>query len=338
MPGETRPGRRARSTSRWTRRRVPVVVLVAATTLAAACSGERLPEVNVSGSSTVEPISTRVAELFDDTGVRVAVTVDGPGTGDGFAAFCNGESHVTGASRPVKDVEMERCRAAGVELVELKVARDGIVLLTHRENDVECLSLADLYALLGPESSGVGNWSAAEPLARALGSSTELPDERLNITAPGQESGTYDTFVELAIAPIADERDQPHETRPDYVAQSNDNAILQGLGGSRGSFGWVGYAFAAGAEDLRRIDVAAEADGTCVPAAPDTITDGSYPLARDLYIYVSRDQLTDAVVDYVDLYLSDEGTRAVRDVGYEPLDAEDLAESRERWASVLAER
>ena len=318
--------------------RILLVVAVAASTVAA-CSAEDRAEVNVSGSSTVEPISTRVAELFDDTGSRVAVTVDGPGTGDGFAAFCAGESHVTGASRPIRDAELERCAEAGIDPIELRVARDGVVLLTHADTDVECLSLVDLYALMGPESSGKRNWSDATQLARELGSSTDLPDVRLSVTAPGQESGTYDTFVELAVAPTADERDQPHETRPDYVAQANDNAILQGLGGSPGSFGWVGLAFADAADaGLDVVAVSATPDGECVEAGPETIASGQYPLSRDLYIYVDPGSLTDAVVDYVDLYLADVGVGAVADVGFVPLAPDDQEETRRVWAEALARR
>ncbi len=68
-------------------------------------------EVNVTGSSTVEPISTAVAELFQEQNGDVTVNVDGPGTGDGFEIFCNGEADINDASRPSRDRRrLRRCR------------------------------------------------------------------------------------------------------------------------------------------------------------------------------------------------------------------------------------
>src|SRR5829696_1589515 len=146
-------------------------------------------EVNVTGSSTVEPISTAVAELFQEENGDVTVNVDGPGTGDGFQQFCNGEADITDASRAIEQEETDACQQNGVEYIELKVGFDGISVLTNPANeDVSCLTFADLYALIGPESEGVDNWSGAQALATELGSSTELPDASLDITGPGEES------------------------------------------------------------------------------------------------------------------------------------------------------
>ena len=106
----------------------------------------------VSGSSTVEPISIAVGDAFADLNPGVAVSVTGPGTGDGFAQFCAGETDISDASRPITAEEVETCAAAGIEFIELKVAIDGLSVVTSAENtDVECLSFVDLYALLGPD-------------------------------------------------------------------------------------------------------------------------------------------------------------------------------------------
>ena len=76
------------------------------------------------------------------------------------------------------------------------------------DNDaVECLNFADLYALIGPEE-GVGTWAEGSAIAGELGPSTELPDAELVLTGPGTESGTYDSFVELALEGYAEERGQ----------------------------------------------------------------------------------------------------------------------------------
>jgi phosphate transport system substrate-binding protein len=310
-------------------------------------SGEDCPtdvegEVNVSGSSTVEPISAAVGEkLLDCSGI--ATTVNGPGTGDGFKAFCAGDLDVADASRPIKAEEAETCATAGIEFIELKVAFDGISVLTNPANEaVECVSFADLYALIGPESSGVDNWSAGQALATELGSTTELPDVDLTITAPGAESGTYDSFLELAFTDIAEARveageiteDQVGTARNDYASQSDDTAIISAMEAEDTPLGWVGFAFAEEAGDqVKELSVSAEAGGECVEPSAETIADGSYPLSRGLYIYVdaAKAESNPALAGYVDYYLSDEGIASVSEVGYVDLPADQLDATRATW-------
>jgi phosphate transport system substrate-binding protein len=299
-------------------------------------------EVLVSGSSTVEPISVAVAEMLEDSGSEIAVDVDGPGTGDGFELFCAGETDISDASRPIDEEEIAACEDAGIEFIELKVAIDGISVLTSPANDaVSCLSFADIYALMGPESTDVDTWAAAAPLAEELGSTTELPDAALDISAPGAESGTYDSFIEIVLEPVAEIRleegdiDEEQAESPvrQFPGQSDDNLIIQGIEGSDSSFGWVGFAFAEGAGDgVKELEIAEEPDGECVAPTAETIADGSYPVSRSLYIYVNAAaaEENEAIVEYVDFYLGD-GISAVSDVGYVALPDDQLAETVAIW-------
>ena len=289
-------------------------------------------DVSISGSSTVEPISIRVAELFAEVEPDVNVDVDGPGTGDGFELFCQGTTDISDASRAITSEEIEACEANGIEYVELRVAIDGIAVLTNPANDaVSCLNFEDLYALVGPESQGFTNWTDAQPLAEELGSETEFPDAQLNITAPGEESGTYDSFIEIALEEIADERGQEAQTRPDYSSQADDNQIIAGITGSDSSFGWVGYAFAVENEGAVKPIEIDGGDG-CVVPTDESIADGSYPLARPLFIYVNTAKAEEnpAIGAYVDYYLG-EGIEAATEVGYVALPDDQLQESVDAW-------
>jgi phosphate transport system substrate-binding protein len=298
--------------------------------------------INVSGSSTVEPISTAVAEAFAAANPGFKFTVKGPGTGDGFKLFCKGETDISDASRKIKDTEAEACKTAGIEYVELKIAYDGMSVLTSVNNKaVSCLSFADLYALVGPESEKFAKWSDAAALAKELGSNTTFPDAPLSITGPGEESGTYDSFVELALDAIAGKRNKidaatKHTTtRADYTANANDNAIIDGISGSDTSLGWVGFAFAEeNKEKVQEIKISKEPNGTCVAPDAATIADGSYPLSRSLYIYVNKAKAkaNAAVVAYVDYYLA-EGTisNVLKTVPYVNLPVDALAASRTAW-------
>jgi phosphate transport system substrate-binding protein len=292
--------------------------------------------IAISGSSTVAPISSIVADEFNASGSPAEITVDDPGTGDGFALFCEGETQIQDASRPIKDEEAAACEAAGIEFVELEVAFDGITVMTSADNDaIECLNFADLYALVGPESTGFESWSDAQAIATELGSTTELPDAPLDITAPGTESGTYDAFIELALEGAAEERGQEPGTRSDYSSQADDNAIISGIEGSDTSFGWVGFAFAEGAGDAVR-EIAIDGGDGCVEPSIDTIADGTYPISRSLYIYVNvaEAESNPALAEYVDFYVTQESmTSLVEEAGYVPLPDDRAEATRARWES-----
>jgi phosphate transport system substrate-binding protein len=303
-------------------------------------------EIFISGSSTVEPISALVAELFAEENPDVEITVEGPGTGDGFELFCNGETEISDASRPIEPEEEQACQKNGITYTELEVALDGISVLTNPANsDVSCLNNADLYALTGPESEGFENWSDANQLGQELGGvGVPYPDAPLDITAPGEESGTYDAYIELAgFEDIGVERglseDKAATTRPDYQASSNDNVIIDGIAGSETSLGWVGYSFYEQNQDVVK---AIEIDGGdgCIAPNFGTIADGSYPLSRSLYIYVNNGKAaeSEALRAYVDMYLSDIGIRtAVERVSYVTLPDDRVETTRTTWEEASAE-
>ncbi|MBA3687374.1 MAG: substrate-binding domain-containing protein [Chloroflexi bacterium] len=335
--------------------RPTVAGILAGAVILAACSNTGSPDessgpsvapvsgtLTISGSSTVEPISSIVAEDFQALNPDVEYSVKGPGTGDGFAKFCNGETDISDASRPIKDEEATACADKGIHYVELKIGIDGLSVITSPANDaVTCLSFLDLYALLGPESQGFANWSDADALAGELGSlegfgdsHAPYPDVALEVTAPGEESGTYDSFVEFAISKIAGEREQEAVTRPDYIPSPDDNIIIEGIAGSDSSLGWVGFAFADESSDSVK---SLEVDGGkgCVAPTPETIASNDYPMSRPLFIYVNIDKeaTNPAITAFVDYYLSDAGIAAVTEADYIALTAEELAATRSTWDS-----
>ncbi len=331
---------------RSTRVAVTAVASAAALLVVAAApagaSGDLSGEVNVSGSSTVEPITALVAELFAEENPDVAVRVDGPGTSDGFELFCAGETDINDASRPIDEEEIATCQQDGVEYVELYVGIDGLSVITSKDNDdVTCLSFADLYALVGPESEGVTNWADASALAQELGGKGDFPDADLDITAPGEESGTYGSFIEIALADPAEARvetgaiteEQAEATRPDYQSSGNDNTIIEGVAGADASLGWVGFAFARENSDRVKSLKIEDEDGKCIAPKPRTIRNGTYPLSRPLFIYVNTASAAEnpALAGFVDFYLSDDGIAAVEEANYVEIPDADLEETRTAW-------
>jgi phosphate transport system substrate-binding protein len=334
-----------------------LAALLALSLVAAACGGDDdsggtdggdgaqglTGTISISGSSTVEPISALVAELFNEDNPDVQIRVDGPGTGDGFELFCAGDTDISDASRPIDDEEIAACEDAGVDYVELEVALDGVTLMTNPANAVECLTTGDIYALFGPESEGFTSWADANALATEVGGQGGFADAPLEITAPGEESGTYDAFIELSGIPdvavdngVAE--DDAEALRKDYQASPNDNVIIQAIEGSDSALGFVGFAFAETAGEGVK-EIAVDAGGGCVEPSAETIADGSYPLSRSLFIYVNTARLaeSEALAAYVDLYVSDTGLgEAVSSVGYIPLPADRQDATRAAWQEAVA--
>lgn len=342
---------------RTSRKRLAVMAgILSLSLLAAACGGDETNAGNggggaaagltgtitASGSSTVQPITDLVAELYAEQNPDVQVSVDGPGTSDGFVLFCDGEIDVQDASRAIEPEEIKACEKNGIDYVELEVALDGLTVMTNAENSaVECLNNGDLYALFGPESEGFETWSDANALAAKVGGNGGFPDAPLEITAPGEESGTYDAFIDLAgIEDTALEQglseDDAAALRKDYQASPNDNVILQAMEGTPSALGFVGFAFAEeGGDTIREIQI--DGGDGCVGPTTETVADGSYPLSRSLYIYVDQAKLQSnpALRAFVDLYVSDEGLNtAVQESGYIPIPAERQDETRATWGSA----
>ena len=152
------------------------------------------------------------------------------------------------------------------------------------------------------------------------------------MTAPGEESGTFDSFIELALAGPIEARGSDETTRPDYQASADDNVIIENIGGSASSLGWVGFAFADENSDSV---TSLEIDGGegCVAPTPDTIAAGDYPISRPLFIYVNTGRAADnpALAAFVDYDLSDTGIAAVEEADYIALEPDALAATRSAW-------
>lgn len=310
--------------------------------------------VEVSGSSTVELISKFMAEDFNFENPNWTYSVNGPGTTAGFEQFCNGETDISDASRQIKDSESEKCAANGIDPLELLIGIDGLAVIVSTQNSViECLDFRDLYAIFGVESDEIRSWEDVAAFASELGSDTETwPSGDLSITAPGDESGTYDSFVEIVLEDVQDARAEAGSEaaagagftrRPGdiYVASPNDNVIIDGVGGNANAIGFVGYAYAISNPDRVRMIAVDGGDG-CVAPDEATVASGSYPIARPLFIYVELGRIAPdserhnpGVAPFVDFYL-DAGQELVSEAGYVRLGDEALAETQAAWEAAKA--
>ena len=221
------------------------------------------------------------------------------------------------------------------------------MITSAQDTEIECLSFVDLYALLGPDAVGINNWSDASANADEYAATvtdlgavhTPYPDAELTVTAPGEESGTFDSFVELVIAEVGDVLGvEDANVRVDYTASPNDNVIIEGVAANPTSLGWVGFAYVEENLDVVK-PLQVDGGGGCVEPTPETIASGEYPIARDLFIYVNAAKAAEnpALAAFVDYYVN-EGITSLLGTGdgqvpYVPLSAEDVAATQAAWAA-----
>ena len=263
-------------------------------------------EIAIDGSSTVFPITEAVAEEFGIlTKGNVRVTVGISGTGGGFKKFCNSETAISDASRPVKAKEVALCGDAGIGFIEIPVAIDGLTVMVNPDNDfAQCMTIDELNTVWGPDAEGViTNWSQVRD---------GWPDQRLDLYSPGVASGTFDYFTETV-------NGESQSSRGDMTASEDDNVLVQGIAGDKGSLGYFGYAYYA--ENTGKLKaVAIDGGSGCITPTGETINNGTYaPLSRPLFIYVREDAANiPHVRAFVEYYLSAEGRMLVSETGYIP--------------------
>lgn len=267
--------------------------------------------IKIDGSSTVYPITEAVAEEFQKT-QKVKVTVGESGTGGGFKKFCRGETDISDASRPITQKEMDACKEAGIQYIELPIAYDALTVVVNSKNDwVKSLTVDELKKIWQPGSS-VKNWKQVN---------STYPDKAMALFGPGTASGTFDYFTEAV-------NGKSKASRTDYTPSEDDNVLVQGVSGNVGGLAYFGMAYYEENKDkLRAVPVATKAGAAAVLPSAATVMDGTYqPLSRPIFIYVNATSAAfkPEVKAFVNYYLEN-APALVKEVKYVPLPADDYA-------------
>ncbi len=283
-------------------------------------------EINIDGSSTVYPITEAVAEEFQKANKGVKVTVAFAGTGGGFKRFCNNETDMNDASRPIKTKdtpeaksEATLCKEAGVEYIELGIATDALSVVVSKDNTwATCLTTAQLK-LIWDQGSTVSTWNQVDPA---------FPAEPINLFGPGADSGTFDYFTEVI-------NGKAKQSRSDYTPSEDDNALVTGVAGDKDSLGYFGFAYLE--ENLDKIKaVAIDSGAGCVEPSAATVDNGTYkPLARPLFIYPSKAALDRPEFAAFVRYFLDNVNTYVDETGYIEAQPDVLAKAKTDFEAAL---
>ena len=290
-------------------------------------------QIRIVGSSTVYPFTTAVAEQFGkSTGMKTPV-VESTGTGGGMKLFCSGVGEdtpdFTNASRRIKKSEFEDCAKNGVtEIVEIKVGFDGLSIAQSKDAPDLALTKQQVFLALAKEVPDKDGKLVANPYKNWSDIDPALPNVKIEVLGPPPTSGTRDSFAELVMEAgaltfpsLADLKKSDAKAfeavwktiRDDgaYVeAGENDNLIVQKLQANPNALGIFGFSFLE--ENASTIkDVAV--DG--VKASYESIADGSYKVARPLYVYAKKQHIgvIPGMKEFIAEYVSD---KALGEDGY----------------------
>jgi phosphate transport system substrate-binding protein len=280
--------------------------------------------IDIAGSSTVFPVATAMAERFESEHSGVDINIQSTGSGGGFANhFCPGRTDFNNASRPIRSEEEETCSENGVTPVELTVATDALTVVVNNEADwVDCMTTDELAQL----------WSAEDPPTTWSDVNADWPDQELELYGPTDASGTYDYFIES----ILGEEGPGH--RQDYSATEQDRTIIQGVEGSEGAIGYLGFAYYSQNTDRVKAVGIDDGDG-CVEPSLETARTGEYtPLSRPLFTYPNQESLSeDHVAEFARFWLENSTSEEIiaDEVGYVPLSDDAQSEAMERLETAI---
>ena len=278
--------------------------------------------IKIDGSSTVYPITEAVAEEFQKA-TKTKVTVGISGTGGGFKKFCRGETDISEASRPILKKEMDACKEAGVQYIELAVAYDALTVVINPKNDwIKSMTVAELNKMWAPAAQGkIKTWNQVN---------AAWPNKPLKLFGPGADSGTFDYFTEAIVG-------KSKSSRGDFTASEDDNVLVQGVASDVGGLGYFGYAYFEENQDkLKAVPIIAKAGAPAISPSPEAVMNGTYqPLSRPLFIYVNATAAAfkPDVKAFVDYYLVNAPT-LVKEVKYIPLPANEYAAVTAHWKSL----
>jgi phosphate transport system substrate-binding protein len=272
----------------------------------------------ISGSSTVEPISSLVAEFFAEQNPGVEITVEGPGTGDGFELFCAGETDISDASRQIEADEQQACESKGIKYEEVQVANDGLSVVVNNQNTwANCLTTAQLKKIWD-KGSTVNNWNQVDP---------SFPNEPLKLFGAGTDSGTFDYFTNAI-------NGEEGRSRSDYSATEDDNVTVTGVSGAKGGLGYFGLSYLE--ENQGKIKgVQVDGGSGCVAPSTETVQDGSYtPLSRPLFIYPSDAALERPEVKAFTEFYVNNYQKIAEEALFVPLTEAQAAEAKQKIAQL----
>lgn len=248
--------------------------------------------ITIKGSDTLVRLGQRWAEEYMKLNPGVVIQVSGGGSGTGIAALLNGTTDICEASRDMKSKEYMLAEKKSITPHRVSVALDGIAVFLHEKNPVNFLSIAQLKGIY---TGSITNWKEVGGF-----------DHQIILYGRENNSGTYSFFKEL----VLNKEDYAVTTQTLPGTAAVVNAVSKDMYG----IGYGGIAWAKGVKFAKVQD----GDKTPVEPSVETVSNGSYPISRDLYWFFNG-QPTGELKKLINWCLSEKGQEVAESIDYVPL-------------------
>jgi len=253
------------------------------------------------GSTTVLPIAEAWRKAFNEAHPTAERAVTGGVSGAGIEALTSGTCDIANASRPIKDKEKSSSETAGIDPVEHVVAHDGIAVIVHPDNPLSSIDFQKLSDMFVGDITSSGDVGAS-----GLGN--------IQLIGRDSSSGTYEAFKEIVVTLEGEDKDR--DFAASALREASNEAVLKAVSQTTTGIGYVGLGYVD--DSVKVIAVAPMGGGDAVAPAVETVKDGSYPIARKLFMYTNGEP-QGAVAEYFDWGLGPEGQAIVADLGFVPV-------------------
>lgn len=277
-----------------------VAVALAASLITACGGGERRQVIQNKGSDTLVNVAQAWAETYQTIDPSVVVAVSGGGSGTGIAAVINGTVDIANSSREIEEDELELARKNGQDPVQHIVGYDALAIFLHADNPIGEISIEQLRQIYG-DGGTVTRWTD-------LG--VEVPgcrEQEIVVVSRQNNSGTYEYFRDAVLG----DGDFRLGTRDMHGSKDVVDLVEK----TPCAIGYSGLAYAT--DHVRLPCVSQQPGSACVAPSVDTAVDGSYPIARPLFMYTNGEP-TGHIGAYMNWIKSDEAQCIILEMGYAP--------------------
>jgi phosphate transport system substrate-binding protein len=254
------------------------------------------------GSDTLVNLALAWAEAYMTAHPRAHISVTGGGSGTGIAALINGTISLANASRPMSEEEIKEARANGLDPVQHVVALDAIAVVVNPSNPVDRLTLPQISGIY---TGRIRRWS--EVGGR---------DRPIVLLSRESNSGTYVYFIERVIR--LGRKDSTALPSPETLLMPSSEGISAEIRQNPDALGYDGLGYVT--PDQKVLAVSEGPAGPYVKPSAGTVLDGTYPIARPLYMYTAGPP-RGAIEEYLNWILGP-GQKIVPELGFVPLTAE----------------
>ena len=253
--------------------------------------------IEIKGSDTMVNLALAWTEAYQDVDSSVTISITGGGSGTGIASLLNNTVDIANASRRIREEEMFQARSLGIEPHEIVIASDAVAVIVNPTNPVDSLTLQQVSDIFQGKYE---NWQ-------------ELGGDDRPIVRVSRESnsGTHMYFLESVLR-LGDPNSRSL-FHPNTLLLPSSEGIIAEVRDNPNAIGYDGLGYVT--PEVKVIGIEESPGGAAIFPSIETVFNGTYPIARDLYAYTNGEP-QGAIKTFIEWVLSEPGQNIVRELGF----------------------